>query len=119
MRPTLFLLALAAAAAAAPPEVPVAHPVEREVFDHEDAVGRIEASTTVDIRSRVTGYLDKVAFKEGSAVKKGDLLFQVDDRLQRAELAKAQAGVARVEAGLKRAELDHARLLKLSQAGAV
>jgi membrane fusion protein, multidrug efflux system len=79
----------------------------------------MEAGTTVEIRSRLAGTLDKVLFKEGAAVKKDDVLFQLDDRLQRAEVDKAQAEVKRTEARLKGAELDHARLVRLGEAKSV
>jgi len=118
MRTTLLLGLLAIPAFAAPPEVPVVRPAERAVFDHEDVTGRTDAGSTVEIRSRLTGYVDKVQFKDGSAVKKGDLLIQLDDRLQRAELDKAQAELKRAEAGLKRAEADLARTAKLVEAKA-
>src|SRR4051794_4967522 len=101
MRATLLLTLLTGPTLAAPPEVVVVKPVEREVIDHADFSGRTDASTTVEIRSRVAGTLDKVLFKEGAAVKKGDALFQLDDRLQRAEVDKAQAEVKRTEARLK------------------
>src|SRR5437879_13587508 len=58
---------------AAPPEIRVIRPIEKEVTDYADFPGHTEASTTVDIRARVAGYLDKVLFEEGSLVKKGDL----------------------------------------------
>jgi RND family efflux transporter MFP subunit len=119
MRVTLLLVFLVVPALAAPPEVVVVKPVEREVFDHEDFTGRTEASATVEIRSRLTGFVDKVLFKEGSTVKKGDALLQLDDRLQRAELEKAQAEMKRAEAHLKGAELDLSRLTKLGDARAI
>ncbi|MBO0700567.1 MAG: efflux RND transporter periplasmic adaptor subunit, partial [Zavarzinella sp.] len=113
MRTTLLLALLAAPALAAPPDVPIIKPVERELFDHEDVTGRTDASTSVEIRSRLTGYVDKVQFKEGSAVKKGEPLFQLDPRVQQVELDKAKAEVKRGEAGLKRAEADLARIAKV------
>lgn len=113
MRPFLCLVFFVPTAIAAPREVTVVKPVEREVIDYEFVTGRTAASVTVEIRARVTGYLEKVLFKEGSLVKKGDMLLQLDDRLQQAELAKAQAEMARAEAGLKRVETDHERLIKL------
>src|SRR3954451_529427 len=119
MRVALPLVFLTLPAFGAPPEGPVVRPVEREVFDHADYAGRTEASTTVQIRSRTDGAIDKVLFKEGSAVKKGDVLFQLDDRLQRAEVAKAEAELRRAEAHLKGSELDLARLSKLADAKAI
>jgi RND family efflux transporter MFP subunit len=62
--------------------------------------------------------VDKVQFKDGAAVKKGELLLQLDDRVQRAELDRAQAESKRAEAGLKRAEADRARTAKLVEAKA-
>ncbi|HEX3147420.1 MAG TPA: efflux RND transporter periplasmic adaptor subunit [Gemmataceae bacterium] len=113
MRFVLIVMIGVSPALAAPREVIVLKPIEREVFDSEIVIGRTAASVTVDVRARVTGYLDKVLFKEGTAVKKGEALFQIDDRLQRAELAKAQADLNRSEASLKRVETDHTRLIKL------
>lgn len=104
---------------AAPPEVTVGKPVQREVTDAADFTGRAESSTTVEIRSRVTGVLDKVLFREGADVKKGDLLFQLDDRAQKAELAKAEAEVTRAQARLKGAELDRQRAAGLLDRKAV
>ena len=119
MRPTVFVLLALSPAAAAPPEVVIVKPVEREVFDHADFGGRTEASTTVQIRPRADGALDKVLFKEGSAVRKGDMLFQLDDRLQRAEVAKSEAELRRTEARLKGAELELSRMTRLGDARAV
>jgi multidrug efflux pump subunit AcrA (membrane-fusion protein) len=61
-------------AALPPPEVQVSLPVNREVTDYEDFPGRTEAVSSIDVRARVTGYLDKDHFEEGADVKQGDLL---------------------------------------------
>ncbi len=82
----------------APPEVIVAPPVSREVTDSEDFTGRIDASQSVDLRARVTGYLEKVAFKDGAEVKKGDVLFVIDARPYQTALDKAQADLKAAEA---------------------
>src|SRR5262245_44539009 len=119
MRSAILVLAFTPALIAAPPEVVVCQTVEREVTDFAEFTGRVEPSTSVDVRSMITGYLDKVLFKEGAEVKKGDLLFQLDDKLQRAELAKAEAEATRAEARLKLAEADHQRIAKLLGAKAV
>src|SRR5690349_16578241 len=71
------------------PAVPVALPVEREVTDYIDFTGRTDAVKSVDIRARVTGYLEKMPFKEGSEVKKGDLLFEIDPRPYQAQYEQA------------------------------
>ena len=93
-------------AAPSPPEVTVGTPLSREVTDHADFTGRTEATSSVAIRARVTGFLDKVSSKDGSEVQKGDLLFEIDPRPYQAELVKAEAGLTLSETRLKRAEAD-------------
>src|SRR5215467_3161442 len=60
----------------APTPVTVSRPVERDVTDYADFTGRTAAVDSVEVRARVWGYLDKVNFKEGALVKKGDVLFE-------------------------------------------
>lgn len=119
MRAPFIVILVAGPAFAAPPAVPVVKPVEREVFDHADFAGRTEASTTVEIRARLGGAVEKVLFKEGSTVKKGDVLLVLDDRLQRTEVQKALAEHRRAEARFKAAELDYGRLVRLGEAKSV
>src|SRR5262245_13530089 len=69
-----------------PPDVQVSLPIHEQVTDFEDFPGRIAAVNAVEIRARVTGYLEKVSFREGSDVTKGDLLFEIDARPYEAEL---------------------------------
>jgi RND family efflux transporter MFP subunit len=104
---------LAADPAVAPPEVRVSQPLVREVADYEDFTGRTEAALQVELRARVSGYLDKVLFKDGADVKKGDVLFEIDPRPYQAELEKAEARLALSEAQLKRAEVDFKRATAL------
>src|ERR1700759_2531456 len=75
----------------APPPltVTVSIPVEREVTDYADFSGRTAAVDSVEVRSHVWGYLDKVNFKEGDMVKKGDVLFELDPRPYQALLDQA------------------------------
>src|SRR4051794_8433167 len=68
------------------PAVPVSKPVEDMVIDSVDFTGRTDAVEAVDVRPRVTGYLTQMPFKEGTEVKKGDLLFEVDPRPYQAQL---------------------------------
>jgi membrane fusion protein, multidrug efflux system len=82
------------AGAAELPVIPVSQPVVREVRDYEDFTGQTDAVQVVDIRARVTGYLNKMPFKEGSEVKEGDLLFEIDARPYQAQLDQAVAQVA-------------------------
>src|SRR4051794_15347860 len=86
---SLSLLALATCPAggqppAPPPEVEVARPVTREVTDHQDFLGHTEPSASVRLKARVSGYLDRVLFKDGEVVKQGDVLFEIDPRPYRA-----------------------------------
>ena len=94
----------------APVKVIVAPPVQRQVTDFMDYTGRTEAVESVDIRSRVSGYLTKVEFMGSlnSEVKEGDLLFQIDERPYQNALLAAEARVASAKAALKTssAELD-------------
>src|SRR5690349_18221119 len=82
------------APAAAPPLVTVSYPVEREVTDYADFTARTAAVDSVELRARVSGYLDMVNFKEGTLVKKGDVLFQIDPRTYDAEVKVARGAVA-------------------------
>lgn len=72
-------------------------------------IGRAEAYSTVNVRSRVSGQLEKLAFTPGAHVKKGDLLAQVDQRPLKAALDEAQGKVASDEAQLAKAEADLGR----------
>ena len=67
-------------AAPPPPAVTVAQPVKRTIVDQDEYVGRFVAVDSVEIRARVSGYLDKVHFTDGQIVKEGDLLFAIDNR---------------------------------------
>lgn len=79
----------------APPTlVNTAVPIERSVQDFEDYTGRVAAQYSVDLRARVTGYLDKIEFQDGAEVKEGDLLFVIDRRPFQAASDSAKALVA-------------------------
>ncbi len=98
-------------AAPQPPAVTVAHPATRIITDQDEYVGRFVAVDSVEIRARVSGYLDKVHFKDGEIVKKDDLLFTIDRRSfqnvleqMRANLAQAKSNLAYTEADLQRAQ---------------
>jgi len=94
-----------------PPTVTVAKPTERTVVDQDEYVGRFVAVDTVEIRSRVSGYLSEIHFTDGQLVKKGDLLFVIDHKpfqialdQMRANLAQARANLAFTEADLARGQ---------------
>ena len=84
-------------AAAATP-VSVSYPVEREVTKYADFTGRLEAVYSVEIRARVTGYLDRVCFKDGDEVNEGALLFEIDPRPYKIDLDRAEGSAAQTEA---------------------
>jgi RND family efflux transporter MFP subunit len=97
------------------PTVTVTTPVQRTIVDRDEYVGRFVAVDSVEVRSRVSGYLTEIRFTDGQMVKKGDLLFVIDHRpfqialdQMRANLAQARANLAFTEADLARGqELVH------------
>jgi RND family efflux transporter MFP subunit len=103
----------------APPEVVVAMPQQRDVTIMHEFVGTTQARESVEIRARVQGYLEKVAFEPSSFVKAGQLLFVIEPEPYEARLAQAQAGLKAAEAGLRRAESDLERLQQAVQTNAV
>lgn len=103
----------AAAGMPPPPEVSVALVLSKPVRAWDEFTGRVAAVETVELRPRVSGYVERVAYDEGQEVRKGDLLFLIDQRPYRAELARAEAGLAqaRSEAELARSQDERARTL--------
>jgi RND family efflux transporter MFP subunit len=99
--------------------VAVSHPVEREVTDYADFTARTAAVDSVEVRARVWGYLERVNFKEGALVKKGDVLFEIDPRTYQAAVEQAQALVIQAEAQLRFKESQFKRLEKLVAKGAI
>jgi RND family efflux transporter MFP subunit len=108
-----------AAPEAAPTPVTVSRPVERDLTDYADFTGRTAAVDSVEVRARVWGYLDQVHFKEGALVKKGDVLFEIDPRLYRADFERTRGTVAQYEARVHRTERDYRRAKSLLARGAV
>jgi multidrug efflux system membrane fusion protein len=96
-----------------PPVVSVVQPVARENIEWDEYIGRLEAPETVEIRARVSGYLDKVHFKEGKPVKKGDLLFTIDPRPYQAEFDRADAEYQRTQSQAELAKNDFERAKRL------
>ncbi len=101
------------------PEVVAAVPLKKDVVLMDDYTARLAAVESVKVRARVGGYLEKVNFKEGQFVKKGDLLFVIDPRTFEAELASAKARVAEVEARVKLADTNLKRAKELFAADVV
>jgi len=96
-----------------PPVVSVVQPVEREVVEWDEYIGRLESPATVEIRARVSGYLDKVHFKEGKPVQKGDLLVTIDPRPYQAEFDRADAEYQRTQSQAELAKNDFERANRL------
>jgi RND family efflux transporter MFP subunit len=107
------------APAAAPIPVTVSYPVEREVTDYADFTARTAAVDSVEVRARVWGYLDKVNFKEGALVKKGDVLFEIDPRTYRATLAQAEGNLASMQSRVRRLDADLVRAQRALELRAV
>jgi RND family efflux transporter MFP subunit len=120
---TLAIVLLAASAGCRPnspqaapheaPTLPVSKPAQRQITDYVDFTGRTDAVKAVDIRPRVTGYLVQMPFKEGSEIKTGDLLFEIDPSPYQAQVVQARSQVTLNEAQLKLAEatFDRAKAL--------
>lgn len=94
-----------------PPQVTVSKPLKKLVADHDEYVGRFVAVDFVEVRARVSGYLDAIHFEDGQIVRKGDPLFTIDPRTfqavldqQRASLAQAEANMEFAKSNLKRAQ---------------
>src|SRR6266702_3991491 len=121
VRAPLLLLLLAPALAACsdsqkqqgtappPPTVTIATPVQRTIVDQDEYVGRFVPVDAVEVRARVSGYLEQVHFQDGQLVKQGDLLFTVDKRPFQNTLDQARANLAQARSNLTYAEADLAR----------
>ena len=98
------------------PVVTGAKPVVRQIVEDDEFVGRFDAVDQVAIRSRVSGYLDKVGFQDGALVKTGDLLFTIDQRPYKAayDAAKSQVDVAKSLLEFSKMQLDRAEELAKS-----
>ena len=92
-----------------PPAVTVAEPVKRTVFDYDEYVGRFAAINSVEVRARVSGYLDKLHFKDGQLVKQGDLLFTIDKRPFQNTLDQARANLVQAQSNVAFTESDYTR----------
>ncbi len=116
LAPLLAACGQGAPPAAGPPPpaaVTVAKPVERGVTDQDEYVGRFVAVDSVEVRARVSGYLDQIHFRDGQMVKQGDLLFSIDKRSFQNTVAQARATLAQTKANLAftEADLDRAKQL--------
>jgi multidrug efflux system membrane fusion protein len=101
------------------PNVKIAQPLSQEVTEWDEYTGRIEAVNSVDVRARVSGYLEKVNFKAGDKVRKGDLLFQIDPKPFTAQLNYAEAELERAKSKHELAKNDLSRAERLFHAKAI
>ncbi len=92
---------------------------KRGVKDWDEFTGRLQAVETVEIRPRVSGYIDQVSFTEGKVVKRGDLLFVIDPRPYKADYDRAAADVKRFRTTLDLAKIEQKRVQHLKESGAV
>jgi multidrug efflux system membrane fusion protein len=99
--------------APAPVEVGVAEVICKQIGDSDEFTGRLEAVHAVDVRPRVSGYLQSVNFKEGEIVREGDLLFQIDPRPFQAEVDRLKGELSQAKAQRSRAESDFERAERL------
>ena len=104
-----------APAAPPPPAVTVAKPQIRQVVDEDEYVGRFVALNAVEIRARVSGYLEQVHFKDGAIVKQGDLLFSIDPRPFKNTLDQARANLEQARSNAVYAESDFGRAQLLAR----
>jgi multidrug efflux system membrane fusion protein len=108
-----------AAVNAALPQVTVAEVIHHPLREWQEFSGRLQAVSTVEIRPRVSGYVDDVAFGDGARVKKGQLLFQIDPRPFQAEVERLVAERTRNISDLELAKANRARAERLISAHAI
>ena len=106
-------------AAPPPPDVMVTAPIQRDVPVYMELVGQAVGFQDVEIRARVEGFLETVAFTEGSLVRKGQLLYKIDPKPLQAALANAKANLATSQARLEKTINDVKRLTPLAAQQAV
>jgi RND family efflux transporter MFP subunit len=107
------------ASAPPPPAVEVATVIQKDVPIVKEWIGSLEGYVNADIRPQVTGYVLRQVYKEGSFVRKGDVLFEVDPRQFQAALDQARGVLAQNEAALGKAKLDVARFTPLAAQRAI
>ena len=117
--PALVACGRSAAPPPSPPKVTVAHPVQRDLTDWDEYTARLEAIDSVEVRARVSGYLESVHFREGSVVKKGDLLFLIDPRPYEAQLRRAEGDLELAQSRLNLAQKNLARATYLVKSNAM
>ena len=102
-----------------PPEVTVAHPLQRDVTEYQEFTGRLQSVSSVEVVARVVGVLEQVLFSPSSYVQRGDLLFTIEAEQYVAARNVAAADIIGIEAGLASARSDLSRLEQAIQTNAV
>jgi RND family efflux transporter MFP subunit len=98
-----------------PPPVTVAKPIQQEIVEWDEYTGRTAARQSVEVRPRVSGYIDKIEFNEGDILNEGDPLFVIDQRPYQAILIEAKANLSSAEAKRQLQLDDFARAEQLFQ----
>ncbi|TQO36745.1 RND family efflux transporter MFP subunit [Arenibacter algicola] len=106
---------------AAPQAMPVevSSPLVEKITEWDEYTGRFEASNRVEVRARVSGFLESVNFVDGQMVNKGDVLFTIDDRPFKIALDQANGDLSQAQASLKTAQDNFERVESLRESGAV
>lgn len=99
--------------------VEVSYPIFEKITEWDEYTGRFEASNRVEVRARVSGYIDNVSFKDGQSVNKGDVLFTIDQRPFKIALNQARASYGQAQARLTIARDNYERVQSLRESGAV
>ena len=107
------------AGAPPPPKVTVAHPIVREIVEWDEYTGRLQALDSVEIRPRVSGYIESIDFADGAIVKEGDQLFVIDPRPYQAVLDRAKAEHEVAQSRLEQAKSETARATRLTPSHAI
>lgn len=117
----LCIAVTSAFAQGAPPAPPVtvAPPLSKKITEWDEYTGRFEAVETIEVRARVSGFIDSVAFKDGQLVKKGDLLYTLDKRPYQIAVEAAKADINKAKAAIAFAENEVERVEPLIKSGAV
>jgi len=117
----MWFMGSACSAGAADPsktaEVVVTRPVVQQVIDYQDFTGRTEAVHQVQLRARVSGYLEQVLFRDGDRIKEGQVLFKIDARPYEAKIERARAAVTVAKAHVRQAQAELARAKATSARG--
>lgn len=118
----IFTLASCHKQEAPPPpkmEVTISHPIKKKIIEWDEYTGRFQATDKVEVRARVSGYLEEIRFRDGDMVSKGDVLFVIDQRPYKiaVDAAKAQLESAEAKEELSQKNIDRAK--KLYQEGAI